>query len=110
MLRSMTVCIVLLLLQAHLSTQDMVSYVTRSRGSVAGDSDVKEKPIIRSLHITSDIKYRYATTLVYSRVVNPSDKAGEAVFYVILPETAFISEFLMLGLPHRYIQPLHGPS
>ncbi|XP_046677018.1 inter-alpha-trypsin inhibitor heavy chain H3-like isoform X2 [Homalodisca vitripennis] len=95
MLRSITVCIVLLLLQAHLSTQDMVSYVTRSRRSVAGDSDVKEKPIIRSLHITSDIKYRYATTLVYSRVVNPSDQAGEAVFYVILPETAFISEFLM---------------
>ncbi|KAG8328569.1 hypothetical protein J6590_107290, partial [Homalodisca vitripennis] len=57
--------------------------------------DVKEKPIIRSLHITSNIKYRYATTLVYSRVVNPSDQAGEAVFYVILPETVFISEFLM---------------
>ncbi|XP_046676968.1 inter-alpha-trypsin inhibitor heavy chain H4-like isoform X2 [Homalodisca vitripennis] len=94
-LRSLNVCALLLLLQAHLSTQDMVSYVTRSRRSVAGDSHVKVKPIIRSLHITSDIKYRYATTLVSSRVVNPSDQAGEAVFYVTLPESAFISEFLM---------------
>lgn len=53
------------------------------------------KPSIRSLQVTSHIKYRYATTLVSSRVVNPSNQSGEASFTLTLPESAFISEFLM---------------
>lgn len=53
------------------------------------------KPIIRSLHITTDIKNRYATTLVSTRVINPLNQSGEATFTVTLPESAFISEFLM---------------
>uniref|UniRef100_A0A1B6KKL4 VIT domain-containing protein n=1 Tax=Graphocephala atropunctata TaxID=36148 RepID=A0A1B6KKL4_9HEMI len=90
---------VLLLLAVHFSTQDMVTLAPSE--AEAGDvtpvstTPLKVKPTIRSLHITSDIKYRYATTLISSRMVNPTDQAGEAVFYVTLPESAFISEFLM---------------
>ncbi|XP_046677059.1 inter-alpha-trypsin inhibitor heavy chain H4-like isoform X2 [Homalodisca vitripennis] len=96
---SMPLCL-LLVLGIHFSTQDMVTLAPSEGEAEVPEPDsttpkLKVKPIIRSLHITSDIKYRYATTLVSSRVVNPSDQAGEAVFYVTLPESAFISEFLM---------------
>ncbi|XP_046392693.1 inter alpha-trypsin inhibitor, heavy chain 4-like isoform X3 [Ischnura elegans] len=54
-----------------------------------------EGPEVYSLHIRSDVKYRYATTLVTSRVVNRGSKAAEVTFQFVLPEKAFISGFLM---------------
>lgn len=50
---------------------------------------------IQSMNIESEIKLRYARTLVSSRVVNPAKVAQTATFHVVLPETAFISGFLM---------------
>ncbi|EFX86738.1 hypothetical protein DAPPUDRAFT_307863 [Daphnia pulex] len=47
------------------------------------------------MNIVSDIRLRYASTKVTSKVSNPSSKAQEATFHVVLPETAFISGFLM---------------
>ncbi|KAG8225182.1 hypothetical protein J437_LFUL001309 [Ladona fulva] len=52
-------------------------------------------PEVYSLHVKSDIKYRYATTLVTSRVVNRGSKAAEASFQFVLPENAFVSGFLI---------------
>ncbi|KAK3610521.1 hypothetical protein CHS0354_008950 [Potamilus streckersoni] len=54
-----------------------------------------ERPEILSLHISSDINYRFATTLVVSRVKNPHKVAKEVVFDVTLPNEAFITEFEM---------------
>ncbi|XP_075235553.1 inter-alpha-trypsin inhibitor heavy chain H4-like isoform X2 [Lycorma delicatula] len=69
------------------------------------DEDVTEKlqkkeetlppPEVYSLHVESRIKYRYAQTLVTSRVANPANKSQEVQFTVILPDTAFISSFKM---------------
>jgi hypothetical protein len=39
------------------------------------------------------LSFRYATTLITSRVFNPEDSAREIFLTVILPETAFISRF-----------------
>jgi preprotein translocase subunit SecE len=47
------------------------------------------------MEIVSDIRLRYASTKVTSKVVNPASKAQEATFHVVLPDTAFISGFLM---------------
>nr|XP_024217075.1 inter-alpha-trypsin inhibitor heavy chain H4-like [Halyomorpha halys] len=52
-------------------------------------------PIIKKLHIMSDIKYTYARTLVTSRVLNPANISQEVTFKVVLPEEAFITKFLM---------------
>ncbi|KAJ8301348.1 hypothetical protein KUTeg_020335, partial [Tegillarca granosa] len=60
------------------------------------------KPRIYYLHIQSDIKYRFATTLVTSKVVNPSNVAKEAMFDVTLPNEAFISDFLMPRETNRF--------
>nr|CAD7261807.1 unnamed protein product [Timema shepardi] len=53
------------------------------------------KPDVYSLHIVSNIQYRYATTVVTSRVANRANTSQEVFFTVVLPETAFISGFLM---------------
>ncbi|XP_052059439.1 inter-alpha-trypsin inhibitor heavy chain H3-like [Mytilus californianus] len=50
---------------------------------------------ISSLHVQSDIRYRFATTLVTSTVANSDNKSVEAKFDVTLPDAAFITEFVM---------------
>ena len=59
------------------------------------DQDDVEVPKIYSMNIESEIKLRYARTNVTSRVVNPANIAQETTFHIVLPETAFISGFLM---------------
>ncbi|XP_071439926.1 inter-alpha-trypsin inhibitor heavy chain H4-like isoform X2 [Hetaerina americana] len=54
-----------------------------------------EGPEVYSLHVHSDVKFRYATTVVTSRVVNRGAKAAEITFQFVLPEKAFISGFLI---------------
>lgn len=54
-----------------------------------------EGPEIQKLHITSDIRCRFATTLVTSELVNPANHSQEVHFQVILPDAAFISNFSM---------------
>ena len=52
-------------------------------------------PEIYSMRIKSNIRLRYATTKVTSRVVNPAAKSQETTFHIVLPENAFISAFVM---------------
>lgn len=45
--------------------------------------------------IKSDIRNRYANTTIISKVKNPTNKSQEVDFSVVIPESAFISGFLM---------------
>ncbi|XP_041349325.1 inter-alpha-trypsin inhibitor heavy chain H3-like [Gigantopelta aegis] len=54
-----------------------------------------EPPEIYSLHIISDIKFRFATTLISSRIANPNNVSADVTFDVTLPNTAFISNFTL---------------
>lgn len=63
--------------------------------SVLVQFTVGQKPTIYSLHIRSDVKYRFSTTLITSKVVNPHNNSVEALFDVFLPDDAFISNFTM---------------
>ncbi|RZB41582.1 inter-alpha-trypsin inhibitor heavy chain H4, partial [Asbolus verrucosus] len=56
-------------------------------------SDINPK--ISSMEIQTNVSNRFATTLVTSRVKNLKKTAAETTFSVILPENAFISEFVM---------------
>lgn len=47
------------------------------------------------MHIQSNIHNRFANTTVVNKVRNLAQKAQEATFTVVLPETAFISGFIM---------------
>lgn len=53
------------------------------------------KPEVYSFRVESHIQYRYAKTVISSRLANPAKKAQEVVFSAVLPETAFISGFNM---------------
>uniref|UniRef100_A0A8D8XU98 Inter-alpha-trypsin inhibitor heavy chain H4 n=1 Tax=Cacopsylla melanoneura TaxID=428564 RepID=A0A8D8XU98_9HEMI len=50
---------------------------------------------ILSLHVVTDIQYRYAITRVSSRVANHDNVSREVVFSLVVPETAFVSKFFM---------------
>ncbi|XP_050055035.1 inter-alpha-trypsin inhibitor heavy chain H4-like isoform X2 [Aphis gossypii] len=50
---------------------------------------------IYSFVVHSKVKYRYAQTVVSSVVANKGNTSHEVQFYVTLPESAFVSKFLM---------------
>ncbi|CAC5406707.1 unnamed protein product [Mytilus coruscus] len=54
-----------------------------------------QNPRIYYMHIKSDVKFRFATTLVTSKVANSAKTPVEAHFEVTLPDAAFITEFVM---------------
>nr|XP_023016281.1 inter alpha-trypsin inhibitor, heavy chain 4-like [Leptinotarsa decemlineata] len=58
-------------------------------------SNVASYPIIYDMNIKSNVSNRFAKTLVTSKVRNEDTKAKEATFTVVLPDKAFISEFVM---------------
>lgn len=53
------------------------------------------KPVIQIYTVNAEIKYRYATTTIFSGVFNSADVAQEVSFIVTIPDSAFISEFLL---------------
>ncbi|KAJ9598936.1 hypothetical protein L9F63_010530, partial [Diploptera punctata] len=53
------------------------------------------KPEMYSLKVESRIRSRYARTVVSSRLANPANSSQEVFFSMVLPDTAFISGFLM---------------
>jgi hypothetical protein len=67
------------------------------------DIFISQKPRIYYLHIKSDIRFRYATTLVTSKVANPANMSQEVKFDVTLPDEAYISDFQMQVLYFRNI-------
>lgn len=71
-----------------------INYYRRQKRSTDDDnSQPKYRRLAHSVHVHSDIRYRYATTLVTNTVSNPESRAREVFLTVILPDTAFISRF-----------------
>lgn len=54
-----------------------------------------KNPEIYSLHVTSNITFRFATTHVTSQLANRAQVANEIEFRVTLPKAAFITAFSM---------------
>lgn len=73
----------------------MLTVCINLHNSACQSSGQNQEPRIYSLHIQSDIMYRFATTQVTSKVVNPSNVSKETVFEVTIPNEAFISDFIM---------------
>ncbi|KAH3816258.1 inter-alpha-trypsin inhibitor heavy chain H4-like [Dreissena polymorpha] len=64
--------------------------------------ELYKKPEITFLHIDSDVKYRFATTKVSSRLKNPRNQTTEAIIDVTLPNEAFITN-LTLEIEERIV-------
>nr|XP_034326642.1 inter-alpha-trypsin inhibitor heavy chain H3 isoform X3 [Crassostrea gigas] len=56
-------------------------------------SSQAKSPEIYFLHVSSEIDYRFAKTVVTSKVVNKDPTASEALFDLTLPNEAFITAF-----------------
>lgn len=70
-------------------------------------TDVEVEPlrlglVVYKLHVVSNVTNRFAHTLVNSKVKNYEKKAAEAVFSVNIPDTAYISGFLLEVDGKRY--------
>ncbi|XP_049958740.1 inter-alpha-trypsin inhibitor heavy chain H4-like isoform X2 [Schistocerca serialis cubense] len=52
-------------------------------------------PDVYSLHVVSHVRNRYARTVVTSRVANTANVSREISFDAVLPETAFVSGFVI---------------
>merc|ERR1712209_89376 len=72
------------------STQSSTSTTTTTEKLVATEALETIK-----FHITSEVQFRYAKTLVESVVRNPDTVAQLASFVVVIPDSAFISAFSM---------------
>ncbi|KAF5281230.1 hypothetical protein FQA39_LY05116 [Lamprigera yunnana] len=80
--------------------QSLIVSTTESAKDKASDKegsnkDVPTAPQIYQMNVKSTIKNRFAHTTVTSKVRNYASKAQEVVFSIILPESAYISGFVM---------------
>nr|XP_021193370.2 inter-alpha-trypsin inhibitor heavy chain H4 isoform X2 [Helicoverpa armigera] len=71
--------------------------IATSTPSVEEVTTEESSPPIKltEMEVVSEVSLRYAHTTVVARVRNPAKRAQEANFRVLLPETAFISGFVM---------------
>lgn len=100
MKQRISVVILGIILTCHLSHQALI--VSSTEKSTLEDAEKEGKsddvpliPQIYQLKIRSDIRNRFANTTVTSRVRNYASKAEQVVFSVVLPETGYISGFVM---------------
>ncbi|GLV32309.1 hypothetical protein CBL_00980 [Carabus blaptoides fortunei] len=68
---------------------------------VNGDSTPRP-PQLQSMHVDAYIRNRYARTVVSSRYLNPDNRSQETTFSIVLPDTAFISGFVMQVKDKQY--------
>ncbi|XP_046987074.1 inter-alpha-trypsin inhibitor heavy chain H4-like [Schistocerca americana] len=61
----------------------------------AADAQSYPPPDVYSLHVVSHVRNRYAKTVVTSRVANTANVSREISFDAVLPETAFVSGFVI---------------
>ncbi|KAF9805180.1 hypothetical protein SFRURICE_011995 [Spodoptera frugiperda] len=78
-------------------SDDGVTVATNSAATVTEVTTEESSPPIKltEMDVISEVSLRYAHTTVVAKVRNPAKKAQEANFRVLLPETAFISGFVM---------------
>merc|ERR1719225_1334192 len=83
------------------STQSSTTTTMTTSTTATSTSTTTEKLVAAEaletikFHITSEVQFRYAKTVVESAVRNPDTVAQLASFVVVIPDSAFISAFSM---------------
>merc|ERR1712119_229882 len=60
------------------------------------DDEVVAPVILTKFHVNSTIRFRYSRTEVMAYYKNPGIKSNKAVFNMVIPQSAFISNFSMI--------------
>eukprot|EP00092_Neocalanus_flemingeri_P031159 GFUD01033850.1.p1 GENE.GFUD01033850.1~~GFUD01033850.1.p1 ORF type:complete len:834 (-),score=234.91 GFUD01033850.1:1233-3734(-) len=80
------------------------SLVTTGVGPTEVSSGGQVLPLeITKFHVNSTIQFRYARTQVVSHVKNPGTAPNKADFTVVIPDSAFISNFSMIIKGVEYV-------
>ncbi|XP_072391488.1 inter-alpha-trypsin inhibitor heavy chain H4-like [Diabrotica undecimpunctata] len=95
--------LVILNLRAAFSAPGDVSFIVSTteqpkegkEGGATVLEDANLVPVIYEMDVHSNVTNRYAKTVITNRVKNPAKSAKQTTFSVVLPEKAFISEFVM---------------
>ncbi|XP_050352920.1 inter-alpha-trypsin inhibitor heavy chain H4-like [Nymphalis io] len=97
---SVVCCVSILVIHCYAAavpTQDTF-VVAKAEDSETADVTTEEPnaPIkLTKMQVNSEVSLRYAHTAIVTHVRNPSRSSQQATFHVLLPETAFISGFVM---------------
>ena len=68
----------------------------QSPSSPEKEDGSEESPVLLTkFHVNADIKFRYARTQIMAHFKNPGTEANKAAFSMVIPESAFISNFSM---------------
>ncbi len=73
------------------NTEENSDFSRRPQGG-----DPNAKPAMSKFLVRSDVQFRYARTVVQSYVENPASRAQMVTFSVVIPDTAFVSNFSMI--------------
>ncbi|XP_072391487.1 inter-alpha-trypsin inhibitor heavy chain H4-like [Diabrotica undecimpunctata] len=95
--------LVILNLRSAISAPGDVSFIVSTteqpkegkEGELTELEDANLVPVIYEMDVLSNVTNRYAKTVITNRVKNPAKSAKQTTFSVVLPEKAFISEFVM---------------
>merc|ERR1712038_61047 len=74
----------------------VVSTTTTTKTAADNEMIDQNSPYISLFHVTSQVQFRYAHTLVTSYVKNPTNTSQEISFAAVIPNDAFISNFSMV--------------
>merc|ERR1712038_2194810 len=67
------------------------------------DIELTESAELSQFHVNTTIGFRYSKTVVTAQYRNPGSEANKAVFTMVLPESAFISNFSMTIKEEEYV-------
>merc|ERR1712110_640775 len=71
--------------------------------SEEGKKERSQHVELTKFHVNSTIRFRYSKTVVTALYRNPGIEANKAVFTMVLPESAFISNFSMTIKEEEYV-------
>merc|ERR1712110_352218 len=71
--------------------------------SEEGKKERSQHVELTKFHVNSTIRFRYSKTVVTALYRNPGTEANKAVFTMLLPESAFISNFSMTIKEEEYV-------
>ncbi|KAF5307797.1 hypothetical protein FQR65_LT06669 [Abscondita terminalis] len=80
-----------------LPTENTLVVTTFEQKNVSKESSPLLSPSVKinEIHVTARVRNRYAVTTIRSKIKNYDTKPKQAAFSVILPDSAFISNFTM---------------
>lgn len=74
---------------------DTVPTTETNEGTTLRELGKVASPVIKEMDIMSNVTNRFSSTLVKSKVKNEAPIAQEVTFFIVLPDQAFISGFIM---------------